>query len=246
MPTNLFGDGKEAEDKVNALMENRQKWYGDAQEYWSKISPDLEGMLQGFEKITDVDCKESIEFIKKLQSVGILGKDLNRALDCGGGVGRVSKGFLLKCFKTVDIMDQEPKFTDKIPEFLEEDASRCEHIFTEGMQNFQPQDNRYDVIWIQWVIGHLTDEDCVKFLQRCVSGLTRGGLICIKDNVSGVDPVFDPEDSSVTRNKEKYEHIFKQADLQLLTTKKQTGFPSNMFRVNMYALSPYSGLIDIK
>ena len=34
--------------------------YGDAQEYWSKVSPDLKGMLQGFEKITDVDCKGSI------------------------------------------------------------------------------------------------------------------------------------------------------------------------------------------
>merc|ERR1712015_164901 len=118
-------------------------------------------MLQGYENISDIDCSGSIKFIKKLQKDGHLTAELNRALDCGGGVGRVSKHFLLQCFNVVDILEQEPNFTQKIPDYLDEEKHRCEKIFTQGMQDFEPEEKRYDVIWIQWVIGHLTDEDFI-------------------------------------------------------------------------------------
>lgn len=34
------------------------------------------------------------------------------------------------------------------------------------MQEFTPEPGRYDVIWVQWFIGHLTDQDFVDFFQR--------------------------------------------------------------------------------
>lgn len=30
----------------------------------------------------------------------------------------------------------------------------------------------YDLIWIQWVIGHLIDKDLVTFLKNCKENLT--------------------------------------------------------------------------
>ncbi len=36
-----------------------------------------------------------------------------------------------------------------------------------GLQNFTPEPNAYDIIWIQWVTGHLTDEDFIAFMTRC-------------------------------------------------------------------------------
>ena len=36
-----------------------------------------------------------------------------------------------------------------------------------GLQKFKPEEHVYDIIWIQWVIGHLTDEDLIAFLKRC-------------------------------------------------------------------------------
>lgn len=42
-------------------------------------------------------------------------------------------------------------------------ASRVGHYFAMGMQDFTPQSGRYDVIWIQWVIGHLTDGKALYF-----------------------------------------------------------------------------------
>lgn len=42
-------------------------------------------------------------------------------------------------------------------------------FFKKGLQKFTPETNVYDVIWVQWVLGHLTDEDLVSFLKRCKS-----------------------------------------------------------------------------
>ena len=51
------------------------------------------------------------------------------------------------------------------------------------MQDFEPARGSYDVIWIQWVIGHLHDLDCIRFFRRCAAGLTPHGVIVLKDNI---------------------------------------------------------------
>ena len=35
--------------------------------------------------------------------------------------------------------------------------SRVGCFFSEGLQDFVPEVGRYDVIWCQWVLSHLTD-----------------------------------------------------------------------------------------
>jgi AdoMet dependent proline di-methyltransferase len=47
-------------------------------------------------------------------------------------------------------------------------------------QDFNPEPNTYDVIWIQWVIGHLADLDFISFFKRCAKGLKPGGAIVLK------------------------------------------------------------------
>merc|ERR1712019_193581 len=104
------------------------------------------------------------------------------------------------------------------------------------MQDFDPTPDTYDVIWVQWVIGHLTDNDLVAFLRRCKPALVKGGCFCIKDNVSYTEPVFDSTDSSVTRSHDEFLALFEQAGMDLLLTQPQKGFPSSLFTVNMYCL----------
>lgn len=33
-------------------------------------------------------------------------------------------------------------------------------------QEFTPDAGRYDIIWVQWCIGHLADDDFVSFFKR--------------------------------------------------------------------------------
>ncbi len=44
-------------------------------------------------------------------------------------------------------------------------------FYAEGLQTFQFK-KPYDVIWVQWVSSHLTDEDYIDFLKRCADSLT--------------------------------------------------------------------------
>lgn len=45
-----------------------------------------------------------------------------------------------------------------------------------GMEQFEFT-HKYDLIWFQWVFGHLTDHDAVKFLQNCSKNLTAEVLV---------------------------------------------------------------------
>ena len=51
-----------------------------------------------------------------------------------------------------------------------------------GLQDFSPPPNTYDVVWVQWVIIYLPDQDFVNFLRRMAASLREGGLVVIKDN----------------------------------------------------------------
>ena len=48
----------------------------------------------------------------------------------------------------------------------ESGATKIGHLICSGLQDFTPSDGAYDVIWCQWVLGHLTDEDLVAFFKR--------------------------------------------------------------------------------
>lgn len=75
-------------------------------------------------------------------------------------------------------------------------------IFNVGLEQWTPDegDLQYDLIWNQWCVGHLTDEQLVAYLRRCKAALKEGGLIVVKENlVTGAEDVFDSLDSSVTR-----------------------------------------------
>lgn len=75
------------------------------------------------------------------------------ALDCGAGIGRISKRLLLPLFKTVDLVDVTQEFLDKAKTYLGEEGKRVGKYLCSGLQDLVPESGRYDVIWIQWVIG---------------------------------------------------------------------------------------------
>uniref|UniRef100_A0A1I7X6N1 C2 domain-containing protein n=1 Tax=Heterorhabditis bacteriophora TaxID=37862 RepID=A0A1I7X6N1_HETBA len=106
--------------------------------------------------------------------------------------------------------------------------------FVEGLQTFTPPEGRYDLIWIQWVSGHLTDSDFIKFFQRCKKGLRDGGCIVLKDNLSSCETSeFDNEDNSWTRPESLILDLIEEAGLRLVAKNLQTGFPKGMYKVKI-------------
>ncbi|XP_022914219.2 N-terminal Xaa-Pro-Lys N-methyltransferase 1 [Onthophagus taurus] len=212
-------------------------FYKNAENYWAEIPATVQGMLGGFGHISRVDIQGSKQFLKHLfQLKKPPGKTY--ACDCGAGIGRITKYLLSNIFDKVDLVEQNSNFLDQAKEYLGPTVlSKIGEFNPCGLQNFSPEPNRYDIIWCQWVLGHLTEEDLIYFIQKCSESLRENGVIIIKENVTSSGAVEDDEkDSSVTRPFSMYMDIFKKANVNCFKKIKQTSFPKELYPVYMFAL----------
>lgn len=101
--------------------------YKKSKDYWANISATNDGVLGGFGSISDIDIKDSIRFLKMLRKRDSL--KLDRALDVGAGIGRVTKDLLSRCFVVVDLLEQDQKFIDEAKRiFQNEDNGLCDRV----------------------------------------------------------------------------------------------------------------------
>ena len=185
-------------------------WYANALSYWDACEPTVEGMLGGFGVLTDPDVLGSQSFIGKIRERRP-NWDRGAVVDCGAGIGRVTKYLLLPMFESVILLEQSAPLIAAAPAYLGPEGAARTTFVCRGMQAWQPEPQSLDCVWVQWVsynaqklfhfpatfstslqcchsrlshqvIGHLSDVDLVTFLQRCKASLKPGGVICIKDN----------------------------------------------------------------
>ncbi|KAI9690474.1 MAG: hypothetical protein M1822_009437 [Bathelium mastoideum] len=216
-----------------------------AVEYWSSQTADLNGMLGGYPQLSRIDLQGSANFLAKLRthsSAHSRTEPLGRVVDCGAGIGRVTLGFLCKVAQIIDIVEPVEKFTKEIREGDDFDGLRRRgqlgDVYTQGLESWMP-DHNYDLIWNQWCLSQLTDDQVVEYLRRIQSFIDEDGWIVVKENITthslGKD-VYDGTDSSVTRTDEKLRALFTQASLKIVGTELQRGFPKSLYSVRMYAL----------
>ena len=135
------------------------------------------------------------------------------------------------------MVELNPDFLNEAKEYLGEESSRIEKYICCGLQDFVPEEGRYDVVWSQWVLGHLTDEDLVTYLKRSRKGLNENGIIVIKENFTNSEtPDFDENDSSFTRNRQEFVELIHKAELKIILEEKQQHFPKDIYEVRMLAL----------
>lgn len=110
-------------------------------------------------------------------------------------IGRITRELLLNIAETVDVVEPVAKFTDKL-----NGVEGVGDIYNVGLEDWNPQGKQYDLIWTQWCVGHLTDDQFVAYLQVCKAVLSPSGIMVLKENLStsGQD-LYDETDSSVTR-----------------------------------------------
>ncbi|PVU86484.1 hypothetical protein BB559_004270 [Furculomyces boomerangus] len=253
-----------------------ETWYQDADDYWNKVGADENGMLGGLKIVHGPDIRDSKQFLKAaLKHHNIITSEQETSgnvidnglyvLDCGAGIGRVSKFLLSEFFSKIDIVEQNAKFVETAKNnYLSDliDRGQVINLYVSGLQEFEfctPDDSNsdhpessngnlqeinttknkiYDVIWCQWVLSHLADEDLVSFLIKCKTGLSPNGIIFVKENVCSFNYVVDKQDSSVTRSSVIFESLFEKAGMKIIIQKVQHGFPRDLFKVRMWALAP--------
>jgi len=197
-------------------------------------------MLGGYEsgRVPRVDIQGSRAFLLN-PSIKRRLKSFTRAADTGAGIGRVTKDLLSHLFATTDLV--EPVFHEEARsgEFLAEQraAGRIGEVFGVGLQDWYPQEHSYNLIWNQWCLGHLEDDDLVEYFKRCkLAVVPDDGVICVKENVCVQTFDLDNTDSSVTRSDQLFKTIFKRAGLKLVYEAVQHGMPKELYPVKMYAL----------
>ncbi|KAF8792665.1 N-terminal Xaa-Pro-Lys N-methyltransferase like protein [Argiope bruennichi] len=107
-------------------------FYAKGKSYWENVPATIDGMLGGHSNVFKADIQASSRFINTFlqDKTRPLGTDY--ALDCGSGIGRITKHFLLKFFKSVDMVEQNKNFLDESNAYLEEDSSRVLRKFNSG------------------------------------------------------------------------------------------------------------------
>lgn len=188
-------------------------------------------MLGGFNntRLPRVDITGSRTFLSHpVIKNRLVASSYNHAVDCGAGIGRITKNLLTKVFKKTDLVDPIKSFTKDIMEgeYLraERNEGKIGDVFAIGLQQFTPEKGKYSVIWNQWCLGHLTDVDLIEYFVRCREGLVDdGGVIIVKENLASGEDNFDTTDSSFTRTEKTFRWIFLKAGLKVIAVAEQHG-----------------------
>ncbi|XP_061593297.1 N-terminal Xaa-Pro-Lys N-methyltransferase 2 [Cololabis saira] len=216
-------------------IKGEKQFYYRAQKFYQDVPASEEGMMGDFLEISHVDLEGSRQFLRRFVGPGKAGTHC--ALDCGSGIGRVTKNVLLPVFEKMELVDMMEHFLlHAHEEYLGDGADRIETYYCYSLQEFTPPKNKYDVVWMQWVACHLTDKDLMNFLFLCKKSLRPDGVIIMKDNMARQGCKLDPIDSSIGRHLDIMRCIIAKAGLEILAVEKQEGFPEGIMPVWMIAM----------
>ncbi|KAK6796346.1 hypothetical protein RDI58_004047 [Solanum bulbocastanum] len=222
------------------------QWYNKGINYWQGVEATVDGVLGGFGHVNTPDIKASEDFLNTILAERFPDAGRGRhlvALDCGSGIGRITKNLLIRYFNEVDLLEPVSHFLESArvnlaPEnLMVSELHKAANFYCVPLQEFTPDAERYDVIWVQWCIGHLADDDFIAFFKRAKVGLKPGGLFVLKENIARTGFVLDKEDNSITRSDSYFKELFKQCGLHIYNMKDQKEFPDELFAVKMYALT---------
>ena len=87
-------------------------------------------------------------------------------------IGKVTKNLLIRYFNEVDLVEPTSHFLEAACETLASrklmfsDMHKAANFYCVPLQDSTPKAGKYDVIWIQWCIGQLADDDFISFFKR--------------------------------------------------------------------------------
>ena len=102
-------------------------WYMPIVQYWNEQPATIDGVLGGYK---DIHSTESISSAMMLEVAKLHMTGFESALDCGAGIGRVTKETLLPRFKHVDLLEPASVLLDH----AKEDLPLARNFFYKGMQ----------------------------------------------------------------------------------------------------------------
>lgn len=231
------------------IMADSQINYNDAIDYWTAVPASVDGVLGGFGEQTAVpkaDIVGSSTFLRKLQARMICPNGTEKlTIDMGAGIGRITRDMLWKVSDRCDLLEPVKPFVAQMDNQLADvrNKGKLGDIYDIGMQEWDcplTKQGKYWLVWCQWCVGQLPDDELVKFWERCKSALIGSGIgtMIVKENIAPCEDIFDETDSSVTRTDAKFRELFNRAGFKLIASDVQKGLPKELYPVRMYCLKP--------
>jgi protein N-terminal methyltransferase len=232
------------------------EWYETAARYWHvQVPSTVDGMLGGYESISEIDLSASKEFLTRLLLAPTKPSWFDTATatpadpkkpklyccDIGAGIGRVTKGLLLplEIFHQCDLVEGSSVHLRAAPSYLGDASNKC-RFFCADLQEWDPPTCKYHLIWIQWVICYLTDVDCFKFLRRCADALCDDGILCMKENTcSSITATPASSTTTIQKDKGEYATTTTTATTCTTTTTSQEAFVVDLEDASLARSVPY-------
>ncbi|KAK7960868.1 hypothetical protein PG988_012082 [Apiospora saccharicola] len=204
-------------------------------QYWSGIDADVNGMLGGFPSISAVDLRGSRAFLVKLgigKTKGL--HKVERALEGGAGIGRITQGLLLDIASTVDVVEPIAKFTEALSK-----APGVGQIYNMGLEEWPlllPLPPPLMTLPLPPQPTNPNSKNTTSSGSNDSTPESPAAIVVKENNTTTAADLFDDLDSSVTRTDEKFRALFREAGLRLVRTELQNGLPKGLYPVRMYAL----------
>lgn len=215
-------------------MEDKSDWYNKAKEFWAKSEATINGVLGGEDQVNVIDVKCSCELLEGLIKTGKL--YANRVIDCGAGIGRVTSSVLLNYFKECDIMEQDVKYVGFCRDAFKNEE-KVKNIYQSSFQNFIfEKDRKYNLIWIQWCLENLDDDDLKEFMVKCKNALDKDGLVIVKENIVMKGYHFSESDFSKQRSDLIFKDIFNISGLKIIKHFHHPNWPMDLMKVSIFVL----------
>jgi SAM-dependent methyltransferase len=129
---------------------------------------------------SEPDLEESSRFLDSIRREHAFGCAC--ALDAGAGVGRVTKRVLLKRFQHVHLVEGCETWSRQSRRYLGKKRALSCTFTNERLEDFKPKPHSYDLIWVQWTLQYLTDEDVIACLRALKASLRNKGVMVLKEN----------------------------------------------------------------
>ncbi|PHT54773.1 Alpha N-terminal protein methyltransferase 1 [Capsicum baccatum] len=88
--------------------QKKSQWYNKGIKYWQGVEATMDGVLGGYGHVNAADIKASEDFLNTILAERFPDAGRGRrlvALDCGSGIGRVTKNLLIRYFNEVDLLE---------------------------------------------------------------------------------------------------------------------------------------------
>mmetsp|Transcript_44609 Transcript_44609/g.111797 ORF Transcript_44609/g.111797 Transcript_44609/m.111797 type:complete len:299 (-) Transcript_44609:64-960(-) len=205
-----------------------QEWYAANAAWWAEGgyggTTDEEAMIG--DELGQVDAEEGLKFLRALMSDFVWFKP-KCAVDAGAGVGRMTKLCLLRVCETVSLLEADSGWLKRAKVYLgKKRAAKCTFTCVRLDELQALEKGTADLVWIQWTLQYLTDRHAVRALMALAAGLTKSGVLVIKENrpyggqredrFHMETPAGEQGRYDITRPRAHHNLLFQQAGLQIL------------------------------